>query len=781
MSSGVPSAATSGNEPNIDIVRSKKEGEVPSFTSTRRLLRDLHELAQEPLPGVTITVTETNIFCMIVTLTPQEGPLHGQSFDMELRFPCKYPAEPPNLRLLTDDLSGHPNVYGRWVCLNMLRGGHIRGFDTVSSGWSPAYSLSSILMQLQSFLFAENVPQDDGDTAENLLVMQVPKRVSTFALCELLDGVSTHETSSPTLEACDVPSSTSSCKSAVALPEIPSPLWNDLPDELLLKICESLVAMSDLSALFRTCKRLYALAIEHCVWVRRGLRCFYHRAWFTEDVLGCGLFVERHSRSGGLKSVTLHVDMLSRSAYFHNNVRRNPFNGEAYNEWLPLLLSPPHARQALPLVQASLARVASAAGRSVVDPEAPPRGGPMDGRDDFKPWHTLEVLPKLMNQMVVSFMQSSASGEPGLASERALKAFCACHHLLLRLAAEHPELVDAADYWTGEFCKHDSRRNKAVIHDLGELLTLLTISSKCNWEDLGEAFVREAMCRNARWYLLGGHPELAVIEPGPDSAYRLRRTFEMTQVSRQLLMFQEPPAQILEHYDRSYGHPRVGMAARLQQACRQMSAVDSWEGYLEHLGVMRGAGQAAVSAMLRESVQLSEKRGYHKREDVLRRIGDHTKTWDDLCELRRKKDPQMASEGGIPKAASPVAPAAARSTPSSPVARQLSAGSIRQLVCAVREKSHKTTDLRKIGNITPKPRKLFVAGLPFRVSDANLQHAYMPFGEVTEAKVVKDASTGKSRGFGFVTFKDPECAAAAKEHTNGSVLDNRKVKVDFAR
>ena len=48
--------------------------------------------------------------------------------------------------------------------------------------------------------------------------------------------------------------------------------------------------------------------------------------------------------------------------------------------------------------------------------------------------------------------------------------------------------------------------------------------------------------------------------------------------------------------------------------------------------------------------------------------------------------------------------------------------------------------------------KLFVGGLPWATDDNGLREAFSEFGEVTDAKVIMDRATGRSRGFGFITF-----------------------------
>jgi cold-inducible RNA-binding protein len=78
------------------------------------------------------------------------------------------------------------------------------------------------------------------------------------------------------------------------------------------------------------------------------------------------------------------------------------------------------------------------------------------------------------------------------------------------------------------------------------------------------------------------------------------------------------------------------------------------------------------------------------------------------------------------------------------------------------------------------PVKLFVGGVSWNASDASLREAFSEFGEVTDAKIITDRETGKSRGFGFVTFKNPDDAARAMQTMSGSTLDGRTITVNEA-
>ena len=77
--------------------------------------------------------------------------------------------------------------------------------------------------------------------------------------------------------------------------------------------------------------------------------------------------------------------------------------------------------------------------------------------------------------------------------------------------------------------------------------------------------------------------------------------------------------------------------------------------------------------------------------------------------------------------------------------------------------------------------KLFVGGLAWATDDNTLRSHFEQFGEVSEAKVITDRDTGRSRGFGFVTFNEDDSASTALNELNGSELDGRTIRVDNAQ
>ncbi len=76
--------------------------------------------------------------------------------------------------------------------------------------------------------------------------------------------------------------------------------------------------------------------------------------------------------------------------------------------------------------------------------------------------------------------------------------------------------------------------------------------------------------------------------------------------------------------------------------------------------------------------------------------------------------------------------------------------------------------------------KIFVGGLAWATTDDSLRDAFASCGTISESKVITDRDTGRSRGFGFVTFTDEDGCRKAIESMDGQDIDGRAVRVNEA-
>ena len=78
-------------------------------------------------------------------------------------------------------------------------------------------------------------------------------------------------------------------------------------------------------------------------------------------------------------------------------------------------------------------------------------------------------------------------------------------------------------------------------------------------------------------------------------------------------------------------------------------------------------------------------------------------------------------------------------------------------------------------------KKLYVGNLKYAIGTADLERIFGEFGTITDAIVIMDRQTGRSKGFGFVTFESDEDAQRAIDAVNGSEIDGRPVTVNVAK
>jgi RNA recognition motif-containing protein len=77
--------------------------------------------------------------------------------------------------------------------------------------------------------------------------------------------------------------------------------------------------------------------------------------------------------------------------------------------------------------------------------------------------------------------------------------------------------------------------------------------------------------------------------------------------------------------------------------------------------------------------------------------------------------------------------------------------------------------------------KLYVGGLPYSVTEGQLQALFAEHGTVESVRVITDRFTGQSRGFGFVEMTSSAEAQKAIDSLNGTQLDGRTLVVNEAR
>ncbi|MGB1190118.1 MAG: RNA recognition motif domain-containing protein [Pseudomonadales bacterium] len=77
--------------------------------------------------------------------------------------------------------------------------------------------------------------------------------------------------------------------------------------------------------------------------------------------------------------------------------------------------------------------------------------------------------------------------------------------------------------------------------------------------------------------------------------------------------------------------------------------------------------------------------------------------------------------------------------------------------------------------------KIYVGNLPFKMTQEELSSMFEAFGTVTDAVIINDRETGRSKGFGFIEMSEDQAAKAAIEALNGKDEGGRALTVNEAR
>lgn len=77
-------------------------------------------------------------------------------------------------------------------------------------------------------------------------------------------------------------------------------------------------------------------------------------------------------------------------------------------------------------------------------------------------------------------------------------------------------------------------------------------------------------------------------------------------------------------------------------------------------------------------------------------------------------------------------------------------------------------------------KRIYIGNLSFNTTEDKLTEVFSGFGEVLSASIIKDKTTGLSKGFGFIEMPEDDGAFKAIKELNGKDLDGRKVRISIA-
>lgn len=504
----------------------------------KRLMFDQEELRLEPVANVSAAPLDEDMFEWHCNIQQDDIIFH-----LILFFPKDYPYSSPSAEFVPVGFSYNsgatmPGKKGTKICLNIFSDFaniHTEWKNTKGAGWSPGYTVQTVLMNVVAFL-AET--QSNSGTYNNNLKMSKSFSCKDCGHC--------YKTPYPALEAVEGASAKGkgkgkTSKAAKASPPAGAKKGKDESDKMpqiidyISKEKFKPQKPSDVNDLFG-----YGLVVSGNFW----------RPTLTSP---CE-FLTGRSFYGMKKAVNVVHSVLK----------------EELKLFLPMFIHPNHGSQIKAEFEKTLKEVAK------IMPKYDPKTSSIEEL-------VLKTIPNLMSATVVEFSKGTQH-----TSDNSLNGYFALHRLLLWAIDTYPKLQDMIEEQVREFVENEDKRTKKDCPYIAEWLMLVAGSKKYRWRDVAEAYLSESFKRSPMWYVKDCE-QLGYLDTPKD--FRLQKTFELTEVARKHLAFQASfldlamPAgmtrqAIIQRYDSNFGFPTKDMVEEMKDIFtkieKQMKNYQDW-------------------------------------------------------------------------------------------------------------------------------------------------------------------------------------------------------------
>ena len=625
-----------------------------SMALQQRLLQDLAEIQRKPYPHIKLHLRDDLTKACLILSPDNIAPLH-----LTVNFGEQYPLTPPKITIQTH--IKHPNVYHNYICASILN---------TSEGYTPAYTLKGIAIQLLSFFASDKIEQDSGGVVDLQSWRADPYNregagVEGLQKCMFcpyharktakdnrnvpgytpVDDESAKsrrrakKRNSQNMSEIDLNQPMKKLGLAIkkaltrTKPSADCQL-NKLPDDVIYLIAESLDT-TDLMCFTRAWPERMGgqrgIMTTYNMIHNRELQCYVFKKGFNAPgvKLGVGVHVER-------RNISSEFDLLCEEAFLEPHNVRRAVQSLSFEHWLPLPISPKHYTSVKHDLLESLASI---------------------GREaDVSPNSCDKVIYTFMNDIVVKISQEAEelshkqrhsraytqyyitgeyttldSSSLEHASEKAIQSYFHLFHLLLCLATADPAIVLSANTMMHNFLNGQTDKNS--IPNLGHLLIAVLISDFDLMREVTMTLIKETITRNVVWMLDkrgAKQPELSYMEAATStSTYRLKTTFEASKTSYRLLMFlnlfrntinrgsgagRKSLVQLRDELFHTHGAPPRGTAGRLAAEIRDLQAVDTFPKFLRKMDIPQSDIPTASNfcAFLRQCVvnSMSQPKNY---------------------------------------------------------------------------------------------------------------------------------------------------------------------------
>ena len=444
----------------------------------KRINNDMKEIIKNPIEGIGIISLSNDIMNYIVNIKLLQGPYTNFCIQLLLTFPDNYPTVPPKILIYPNQaLDGyyHHHIFVdhkkadengclfKKLCFDLLDNDFMSTKDE-GTGWNPGYTISSLLLQVQTFLCE---PDLHGNIPDKHKIEQLMNSMNNYQRSFKIINDKGEE-------------------------EIITHTWsNPYPKMFIKKENEENNTNEKKDKDF--------LRIQQ---IKENLTCFMLKTNYLDDpdiLLGYPII----QNQAGKDKIELYPipELLTYEGFiqqigkqdikldYYFDIKFKSANNQYYNYWVPIYIDENHYKKNKDAILNSFSIIKY--------------GAQGLKKYDFKPNHIFEVLPIILNKMIIGMFNGKATIS---------SAFIRCyfHYVLLfkKLCLEYEEdYCKYVNHILNLVKKNNYEINRQIIPDIGNFLMLLFFSNrdthKDNMKKIWYSIFEESSARRPNWIFHG--------------------------------------------------------------------------------------------------------------------------------------------------------------------------------------------------------------------------------------------------------------------------------------
>ena len=418
----------------------------------KRISNDLKELSKCPLEGIGIASIDNDPLKYVINMELMSGPYQGYKVQLLMTLSENYPINPPKILIYPNQEIGnnyhhhiyscnYGNAYYYRFCINFLENEFGMNTNEEYSGWNPAYTISSILLQVQNFISDPDLHRiPDQAQVDNLMKSLVTYQRPFF------DGEKNviHTWRNP------FPKMYYSGRNGKKM-EVDEDMENEIKEEK--------------NEIIDRKKEI----------IKENLTCYFFRENYLDNqniLLGYPI-VQTKSLYGKDKIelnpipqlLTYEAFQMQTSntqsnnnynifAYESSQSRIKAANNQYYNNWLPIYVNEDHYKKNLDTIKNAIKAIKN-------EPQ-------------FQPEQIFDIFPIILNKMIIGIFNGKSIVSTSYIT-------CYFHYVLLfkRLCKEYQEEYNFyVDKKLSLITMNDYEVNKKIVADIGDFFMLIFLSNK---------------------------------------------------------------------------------------------------------------------------------------------------------------------------------------------------------------------------------------------------------------------------------------------------------------